>query len=99
MTLNGHSEPNRPKSLAIERENSGADIAAKMEMEENALLMKGLLDALVELYPDCPSTADHKFFAVLIQTQRVAEQLTTQVYQMNGFNPGSASDNKPMKKP
>lgn len=65
-------------------------------MEENALLMKGLLDALVELYPDCPTNDDHRFFAVLIQTQRVAEQLTTQVYQMNSFNPSLPSFNDSM---
>jgi hypothetical protein len=61
--------------------------ASTAGIEERAVLIKGLVDALVELYPDAPIDSDDGFFAVLTQTQRVADELMAQVHQVNGSGP------------
>ena len=60
---------------------------AKIRTEEHAVLIKGLVDALVELYPDAPIDGDDRFFAVLTQTQRVADELMAHVFHVNGGSP------------
>ena len=51
----------------------------RMRTEEHAVLVKGLVDALVELYPEGGGEDDEKFFAVLMQAQRVASELKNHV--------------------
>lgn len=63
------------------------DDASATGIEERTVLIKGLVDALVELYPDAPMDDDGGFFAVLTQTQRVADELMAQVHQVNGSCP------------
>ena len=53
--------------------------STKMQIEEQTVLVKGLVDALVELYPEGGDDDDEKFFAVLMQTQRVATELRDHV--------------------
>ena len=60
---------------------------SRIRTEEYAILIKGLVDALVELYPDAPMDGDDRFFAVLTQTQRVADELMAHVYHVNGGSP------------
>jgi hypothetical protein len=52
---------------------------ARMRIEEQTVLVKGLVDALVELYPEEGAEDDEKFFAVLMQAQRVASELRDHV--------------------
>lgn len=52
---------------------------AKIRTEEYTRLLNGLVDALVELYPDAGHEDDERFFAVLIQAQRVATELKDHV--------------------
>jgi len=52
---------------------------AKLRTEEYSRLLKGLLDAVVELYPDAGYEDDERFFAVLIQAHRVATELEDHV--------------------
>ena len=61
--------------------------ASTAGIEERAVLIKGLVDALVELYPDAPMDDDDRFFAVLTQTQRVADELMAHVFHVNGGSP------------
>ena len=61
--------------------------ASTAGIEERAVLIKGLVDALVELYPDAPMDDDDSFFAVLTQAQRVANELAAHVYHVNGSKP------------
>jgi len=51
---------------------------ARLRTEEQTVLVKGLVDALVELYPE-GGEEDEKFFAVLMQAQRVASELKDHV--------------------
>lgn len=56
---------------------------ARLRTEEYSFLLKGLVDALVELYPEIPMNDDERFFAVLTQTQRVANELSAHIYKLN----------------
>lgn len=47
----------------------------KMKTVECTIILKGLVDVLVALYPDSGSDDDEGFFAVLMQAQRVATEL------------------------
>lgn len=55
-----------------------------MRVEEQTCLLLGLISALMELYPDdTAARGDEAFFAVLTQTQRVAQELEQSVLVSN----------------
>ena len=59
----------------------------KIQTEEHSILVKGLVDTLVELYPDAGCEDDERFFAVLMLAQRLATELRDHVHQANGTSP------------
>ena len=52
---------------------------ANAQTVEHTRLLKGLLDALLELHPDDWGEDDERFFAVLVQAHRVATELKDHV--------------------
>lgn len=57
---------------------------ARVKAEEQSVLITGLVDALVELYPDgTDSCNEEAYLAVLSQTQEAAHKLRTQIHNVN----------------
>lgn len=55
-----------------------------VKVEEQTALVNGLLDALVELYPDVNGNADDDaYLAVLSQAQLAAQELRKRVQQLS----------------
>jgi len=55
-----------------------------MKAEEQSVLVTGLVDALVDLYPELPAAVDDEaFLAVLAHAQTAAHLLRTYIHEAN----------------